>query len=270
MTNKYYVYEYLDANSNIIFVGHGCGNRDKQKMKELKLDYVPNIIKVMVGLSKQEAANGALAEYYKYKVTGMLLNKCPPHVMKTIECDHFSKYMYYNPASPSGLCWAVSVLGNNQRNIVKRGDFAGTLTKHGYYVIRLDGVSYNAHRIVFSLCHNISLEPNIFVDHKDHNRSNNLIENLRLVSSSGNSRNRSKHGYGTETGVVGVYFDNERGGFKAEWSVDLKRKSKRFHPSKLYPSLPPEEAKRRAFEDAVAYRKQMVDKYYDLPELHNT
>lgn len=73
---------------------------------------------------------------------------------------------------------------------------AGGLTKEGYVRIRLNGVEYRAHRIVWEL-HNGKIPKGMLIDHINRVKTDNRIENLRLATQSQNLSNqpgRSKLG----------------------------------------------------------------------------
>lgn len=86
-----------------------------------------------------------------------------------------------DPSSPSGL------------SSVRLKRPIGCIGSHGYYQIgcRQRGVLL-AHRVIWEMV-NGPIPDGLEVDHKDRNRLNNLLGNLRLVSSAGNSENTSVH-----------------------------------------------------------------------------
>jgi hypothetical protein len=71
------------------------------------------------------------------------------------------------------------------------GTVAGTIHKSGYRQIRLDGVGYPAHRLIW-IYHNGSINENLQIDHINGVKDNNTIENLRLVTAQQNCYNRSR------------------------------------------------------------------------------
>ena len=83
--------------------------------------------------------------------------------------------------------------------------------RNGYGRVNIDGQTYLAHRIVW-LWH-YGFMPG-FIDHIDRNRMNNLIENLRDVSISENSHNRSMNRNNT-SGYTGVIFNKRANKFMA-------------------------------------------------------
>ncbi len=126
------------------------------------------------------------------------------------------------------------------------------VAKAGYVQIDLckDGKRKNhrVHRLVgFAFLE--KKDGDIEVDHIDHNRSNNIITNLRWTTSSGNGRNASKR-KDNSSGHQGVFFDKVNNRWFASWYED-KRKSKSFSVDQLGN----EEAKQRA----IAYRKQKAE-----------
>lgn len=84
---------------------------------------------------------------------------------------------------------------------VKPGAQAGCLRKDGYVKIRLDGVNYLAHRLVW--LHENGSFPDDMLDHINGDRSDNRIENLREANNSLNQQNRKLSARNT-TGSVGV------------------------------------------------------------------
>ena len=71
------------------------------------------------------------------------------------------------------------------------GRIAGTIHKSGYRQIRLDGVGYPAHRMIW-IYHNGSINDDLQIDHINGNKDDNAIENLRLVTAQQNCYNRSR------------------------------------------------------------------------------
>lgn len=71
---------------------------------------------------------------------------------------------------------------------------AGWKDKSGYRKIEIKGKAYWVHHLVFIMHHGDSvlekLKNGLKIDHKDNNKRNNKIENLRLSTSAENARNR--------------------------------------------------------------------------------
>ena len=87
-------------------------------------------------------------------------------------------------------------------NAVRSGKPAFTyVSKSGYVQGGVFGKIYLAHRVAYSIHHGCDV--NGFVDHINGVRSDNRIENLRLVSVSGNARNAKRYRTNT-SGITGV------------------------------------------------------------------
>lgn len=72
---------------------------------------------------------------------------------------------------------------------VNIGDEAGSLNKAGYYIIGIDSISYRTHRIIWKM---FTGKDPFEIDHINHDKTDNRIENLREVSHKENGKNQSK------------------------------------------------------------------------------
>jgi hypothetical protein len=75
------------------------------------------------------------------------------------------------------------------------------------------------HRIVFFLVN--KYWPEGFMDHIDHDRLNNKIENLRVVTNNENQKN-TNISTKNKSGITGVHFNKQKNKWKAEICVDRK------------------------------------------------
>lgn len=96
--------------------------------------------------------------------------------------------------------------------IVKVGDRAGGLTQQGYLSINLKGRRYLAHRVAWLL--HFGFWPTDILDHKNLNRTDNRIGNLRLADRSTNAANSTAH-RDNKVGVKGVSFHKRSGKYRA-------------------------------------------------------
>lgn len=103
----------------------------------------------------------------------------------------------------------------------KHGVLAGWIDKTGYQKVRLNGVKYMAHRLVWKMVYNAEPE---FVDHIDGNRLNNCVENLRSVNHSENMKNKAKQ-RNNSSGVTGVVWYKKLN----KWAVNIKIDGKLKH-----------------------------------------
>ncbi len=147
--------------------------------------------------------------------------------------------------------YEVSSFGRVRNNVTARILKPG-INSRGYYHVILckDGkkINHRIHRlVVFAFCDN----PNNYnvVDHIDKNKLNNIFNNLRWVTSSENSRNKTTRKDNT-SGNQGVTFDEYNNTWKAQWhDNNFKRKSKAFSVNKYGAD--------QAKQLAIDYRKAM-------------
>lgn len=98
---------------------------------------------------------------------------------------------------------------------------AGKLHKAtGYKRVSIGNAKVREHRIVWEMF-NGPIPEGYEIDHINHIRSDNRLENLRLVTRKVNMRNTSKRSDNT-SGCVGVGWDNCTGKWKAQIQVDGK------------------------------------------------
>lgn len=99
------------------------------------------------------------------------------------------------------------------------GKKAGQLTPQGRLAIRIDGVLYLAHRLIW--LHVTGDWPAYQLDHKDLNPLNNRFDNLREADDSSNMCNRKAR---NATGVKGVYFVKAKG----KWGSQITKSGKHY------------------------------------------
>lgn len=107
----------------------------------------------------------------------------------------------------------------NDRHIV--GEIAGCLNPSGYINIIIDKKSYKAHRLAWLYMY--AVFPTNQVDHIDGNKSNNSIENLRIVDNSGNKQNTKSSYSNNRNGLLGVAFNKRLKKFSAQININKKR-----------------------------------------------
>lgn len=118
--------------------------------------------------------------------------------------------LYYKPKK---------VLNNKDRltfgwNTRCAGKEAGSVIKEGYVSVSLDGVSYQAHRLIWLIVK--GKWPTKDIDHEDTNKKNNKWKNLRLAKYSENGFNRGKP-KNNKSGYKGVSWSKE----SKKWFVQI-------------------------------------------------
>lgn len=193
MDNQYCVYNHVDSDGIVRYIGSGRIERAKRvnaessrgaKYKDFVLENGRlRVIIVKDGLTKEESILLEQELYDKQNSEYLLNTKRPNYNIDTKDIN-FSEYLYYDEDSPSFLRWKVKVSQRSNAN-----NIAGSLNKiTGYSELMLKGRVYKCHRVVFELI-NGKFDKNLVIDHIDGNRSNNNINNLRLCSNAENSRN---------------------------------------------------------------------------------
>ena len=105
---------------------------------------------------------------------------------------------------------------------IKAGDRAGTLNiSNGYRIISVSQRRVYEHRAVWVLCHGAA--PNM-LDHINGNKVDNHIENLRELSSVGNSRAHRNQKKGVTSKYRGVHLNKVSKKFVAQISDEGSRK----------------------------------------------
>lgn len=99
------------------------------------------------------------------------------------------------------LYWRI-----RDRNTIRHKYVAGSTkgTNDGYRRVGIKGKIYQEHRIIMMLCFG-HIPENAEIDHINHVRNDNRLFNLRFVTGSENSKNKSVSSRST-TGVTGVHF----------------------------------------------------------------
>jgi len=144
--------------------------------------------------------------------------------------------------SPSGR----EKVGKEYRHLMKIStDRYGYLTTNLY--INKKKVHKTIHRLVaetFLVDFNEKLE----VDHKDNDKLNNDLSNLRMVTASNNQRNKLN--------AIGYTYEKYRNSFRAHWYDDKGNYKRIGFSVKTYGEL-------FAYILATNVRDEMVDKYYN-------
>lgn len=135
----------------------------------------------------------------------------------------------------SGVLYWKKCIANKSSFI---GKPAGSKYKNGYLYVRVAGVRYLVHRIIWLI--EYKEWPKQIIDHIDGNRTNNLIKNLRDVSPRTNAENKHNASPLSVSGVIGV----EKRGEK--WISYIYSKGKKYSLGSFNSKLKAEEARAKA------------------------
>lgn len=122
--------------------------------------------------------------------------------MSTITQERLKELVSYNP--DTGLFYR-KIKTSNRCNM---SSSAGSIDRHGYMWMSLDGVTYRLHRLAFIYMTGSVLESD--VDHINGDRADNRFANLRQVSRSVNMQNKRRPSSNNKSGLVGVCYDSRR------------------------------------------------------------
>lgn len=103
----------------------------------------------------------------------------------------FSKYLHYDSIR-GVLIWTLGK---------RAGLVAGNKRMDGVIDVKVYGVLYKAHRIIWEMRYG-PIPEGMVVDHRDGNKSNNRLDNLRLATHAQNIHNQRAF---NSLGVKGVY-----------------------------------------------------------------
>jgi hypothetical protein len=120
--------------------------------------------------------------------------------------------------SESGLFTWRNAAGQGGR--IPPGSVAGSIGSQGYRVITIGSQRLSAARLAWLYVYGV-WPPNQ-IDHINRERSDDRISNLRLATSGQNKANNGMYRNNT-SGFKGVYFDKERGHWRAKTKVNGKR-----------------------------------------------
>lgn len=125
--------------------------------------------------------------------------------------------IHYNPAT-GVFSWAVSAPG------ITAGKIAGSVSVHGYRVIRLGKKSIRACRLAWFVSKGVW--PNGEIDHINGDRLDDRLENLRVVDRAGNSQNKcGAQANNRSCGLLGVTWNKQH----QRWQAKIMANKVRHH-----------------------------------------
>ena len=95
------------------------------------------------------------------------------------------------------------------------GASVGVKNKCGYLTAKLNKKTYCVHRLIWTICNGF-IPDGFDIDHINGNRSDNRIENLRLVTRQGNNQNLQHAKSNSKTKLLGACFHKATKKFVAQ------------------------------------------------------
>lgn len=135
--------------------------------------------------------------------------------------DFLSGYFSYDPDT-GVIKWKSRPEKGAIWNAKYPGREAGCITENGYKQIRLNGRGYRYHRVAWALFFG-TVPDDMLIDHRNGNKLDNRIENLRTATLAQNSRNKKKNSNFLASELKGVGFDHARQKYRALIRVDGRR-----------------------------------------------
>jgi len=152
-----------------------------------------------------------------------------------------NELLHYNPET-GDLRW------KKHKHSQRVGAIATYISKHGYHCLKISGIHRAAHRVIWVLQTGEDLPPGMVIDHINHNRGDNRLVNLRLVSLSENAYNTTQNNNLTpDTSRKGL---TSAGG--GRWQVNISVGGKRKYCG-TYDTLSEAIAARKKEEDLRGY-----------------
>ncbi len=130
-----------------------------------------------------------------------------------INLGEAKKVLMYDPAT-GAFIWIARC-----SNRTKIGSLAGTISSEGYRVITVHGVRHYAHRLAWAWM--TGSFPIGLIDHKNKDRLDNRIDNLRAATHKQNAENSGIRSHNT-SGIKGVTWAKDR----CKWVAQIHHNGK--------------------------------------------
>ena len=101
----------------------------------------------------------------------------------------------------------------------------GFMQTNGYMQVEFNQKKKLFHRYMYECCHNVQLSSKDMIDHIDHNKLNNRINNLRRTDGSGNNQNRPNPKRLNPTSQYRGVSKTKDGKFTSAITINKRRKS---------------------------------------------
>lgn len=160
---------------------------------------------------------------------------------KKLPSQELLKELFDYNQNTGDLIWRVD------KKHFRKGLIAGSLDKKSKYItIRINGLLYFAHRIVWKYVTGKDIDSTKEIDHKNRIKNDNRFKNLKIVTRSGNLHNRSLN-KNNLSGKTGVHWSKDH----KKWKAIIMINKKNIHLGYFL-----------NLEDAIKARKEGELKYY--------
>ncbi|HEJ8008058.1 TPA: HNH endonuclease [Serratia marcescens] len=132
-----------------------------------------------------------------------------------LSLETIKELLNYNPATGE-FTWL-----RNRSSKAVAGQIAGSICKDGYRHIKINGMTYKAHRLAWFYCYGTWPEGEI--DHRFRNRDDNREQSIRQASASENSINRGMR-RDNSSGFKGVSWNRK----SKKWSAEITANGNRM------------------------------------------
>lgn len=167
----------------------------------------------------------------------------------------WSERFYYDETSPTFLRYNMTLIKSNGMVCVHviKDKVAGCYQEGEHARVTVDDRGWLCHIIIWNMFYG-EIPAGLFVDHKDQDRTNNCISNLRLATRHENNANKGMYSC-NKSGINGVHKIKHKNWeyWIASWhELDHKKKNKWFSTNKY--------GEDQAFKLACEYRCKMIEK----------
>jgi len=132
-----------------------------------------------------------------------------------LDVEMAKEYFCYDPTERF-LIW------KKRKGRAERGDPVGSICD-GYRATKFCGKTYRVHRMIWMMYFG-EIEDGVEIDHRDGDRENNSLSNLRLATKFENMRNTPRR-VNNKSGVKGVNWNKNHG----KYQVQLWHEGKKIH-----------------------------------------
>ncbi|MBN5207782.1 HNH endonuclease [Serratia marcescens] len=174
---------------------------------------------------------------------------------EVFSCDPIKGELYWLPRDRR---YFNNDFSHRMWNLNFPGKIAGGKDGAGYLVATAGEMKVRVHRAIWTFAHG-SIPEELYIDHINHIRHDNRIENLRLVTHPQNQRNQSMHSRNI-SGVNGVRWDKR----SKKWVASINTRENNIHLGAFDSLEDAAEERRKADERFCFHANHGRDKYLDV------